>query len=295
MKVFLALKAHTNKTCCLLAAHGATLLFWLQRSHHSKDEFVGLTGRKILLLRKEVSHLRKPEGHMFTEWKKNSLASLVKISESGTLLHSIVLFTVIFSCNGHSTRLRRSRHKIILILACCLSHTYFFCQTWFTTNQRCHMRSGKGRRLLAFPPFPFHRAQHKEWHSFFSTDYTKLACYYSSTTEHMLNFLCIRNIPGLSNTAYRIFSHTKTKRNHVSCPTDVCCSRYVFNHRRTNLINWEFSLCISSCCLWCLQWHCISVGFLPNSSDLEKRQNECTQKSLLFPSLVFHWFRNRVN
>lgn len=129
-KVFLALKAHTNKTCCTLEAHSAILFFWLQSSHLSKDELVGPTGRKILLLRKEVSHLRKPEGHMFTEWKKKkNQASLVKISESGALLHSISLFTVIFSCNGHSTRLKRCSCKIIVILPCCLSHTYFFCQT----------------------------------------------------------------------------------------------------------------------------------------------------------------------
>lgn len=72
-KVFLALKAHTNKTCCTLEAHSAILFFWLQSSHLSKDELVGPTGRKILLLRKEVSHLRKPEGHMFTEWKKKKI------------------------------------------------------------------------------------------------------------------------------------------------------------------------------------------------------------------------------
>lgn len=61
------------------------LFFWLQSSHLSKDELVGPRGRKLLLLRKEVLHLRKPEGHMFTAWKKNNLASLVKISESDAL------------------------------------------------------------------------------------------------------------------------------------------------------------------------------------------------------------------
>ncbi|EOB04490.1 hypothetical protein Anapl_01442 [Anas platyrhynchos] len=44
------------------------------------------------------------------------------------------------------------------------------------------------------------RAQYKKQHSFISTDYTKLPHYYNSTTEHMLNFLCIRKVP-VSNKA----------------------------------------------------------------------------------------------
>lgn len=213
---------------------------------------------------------------MFTEWKKENLASLVKISESGALLYSISLFTVIFSCNGHSTRLKRCRCKIILILAGCPSHTYFSCRTWFTTSQRYHTRSGKERQLLAFPSFPFHRAQHREWHSFFSTDYTKLACYYSSTTEHMLHFLCIHSIPGSSRAeqySLQDFLTYQDKKEPCKLSNRCLLLRYVFNHTRTNLINWEFLLCVASRCLWCLQWHCISVGCLPHNSDVEKRQN----------------------
>lgn len=192
----------------------------------------------------------------------------MKIRESSALLCNTALYTVISSWNGHSTSLHRSRCKIILMIACCLSHTYFFCQTWFTANQIYHVKSGKGRRLLSFPPFTFHRAQHKEWQSFISTDYTKLACYYNSTTEHMLNFLCIHNVLG-SNKAeqYSLQYFLTYQDNKEPCKLSNRCLllRYVFNHRRTNLINWEFLLCISSCCLWCLQWRYISAGFYPTA------------------------------
>ena len=188
--------------------------------------------------------------------------------------------------------------KIPLMLAYCLPHIYFFCQTWFTASQTSHMKSGKGRRLLPFPPFTFHRAQHKEQHSFISTDYTKLACCCNSSTEHMLNFLCIHNVVG-SNKAeqysLQYFLTYQDKKEPHNLSNRCLLLRYVFNHRRTNLINWEFLLCISNCCLWCLQWCCVICWVLPYSSKLEKRQKEKIQKSLLFPSSVFSGFRNRIN
>lgn len=139
------------------------------------------------------------------------------------------------------------------------------------------MKSGKGRGLLSFPPFTFHRAQHKEWHSLISTDYTKLACYYNSTTERMLNFLCIRNVLG-SNKAeqysLQYFLTYQDNKEPRKLSNRCLLLRYVFSHRRASLINGEFLLCVSSCYLWCLQWHCISAGVLPHSSKLEKRQKE---------------------
>lgn len=162
------------------------------------------------------------------------------------------------------------------MLTCYLSHTDFFYQTSFTANQTHHMKSGKGRRLLSFLPFIFHRAQHKEWHSFISTDYTKLACYCNSTTEQMLNFLCIRSILWSNKSeqySLQYFLTYQDKKEPCKLSNRCLLLRYVFNHRRTNLINWVFLLCTLSC-LWCLQWHWVSAGVLAHSSKLEKRQKE---------------------
>lgn len=147
---------------------------------------------------------------------------------------------MILSYNDHSTKLKRCRCKIILILACCLSRTYFSCQTRFTTSQRYHMRSGEERGLLALFPSPFHRTHHREWHFFFSTAYTKVACYYSSTTEHMLHFLCIPNILGSSRAEqHRLqdFLTCQDQKEPHKLSNRCLLLRYVFNHRRTNLIN----------------------------------------------------------
>lgn len=85
------MKVHTNKVCCLLAAHSAVLAS--KQSPFKRLVIVVLTGRK-LIARKEIAHLRNPEGNMFTEEGGNNLTSLVRIDENSALLHHTALYTV---------------------------------------------------------------------------------------------------------------------------------------------------------------------------------------------------------
>lgn len=136
------------------------------------------------------------------------------------LLHSISLFTVLFPCNSYSTRLKRCRCKIILILVCCLSHTYFFLSN-LIHNQRYHMRSEISHGILLSTGTIIGNG------TFF---FQQITPNLHVTTVPPLSICFIscasttcQGLAGLSNTACRIFSHTKTKRNPLSCPTDVCC------------------------------------------------------------------------
>lgn len=158
MKVFFALKVHKTKVCCVLAAHSAILT----SKQSPFKRLVSCAHRKKTTYTKERDiHLRKLEGSMFTEGKRNNLTSLVKISESSALLCNSALYSDLFT-KWPWYKASKEQLQNYFMLTCCLWHTYFFCQTCFTANQIYHMKSGKGRRLQTFLPFTFHRAQNKE-------------------------------------------------------------------------------------------------------------------------------------
>lgn len=119
-----------------------------------------------------------------------------------------------------------------------ISHTFFLSNLIHSQSDILHeIREGKRDSII--PPFTFHRVWHKE-HSFISADYTKLSHYYNSTSEHMLNFLCIHKVP-VSNKAkqysLQYFLTYQDNKEPRKLSNRCLLLRYVFNHRRTNLIN----------------------------------------------------------
>lgn len=225
MKISFALKTYSESVACWQPP-ALFCYFNFKAVTFQKEWLVVLTGRKLLMLKVVISHLSKPEGSMFTEGKKNNLNFLVKISERSALLCNAALYTEISSRNSHSTRLQRNSCKIILMLTCCLSHTHFFCQTWFTADQIYRRKSGKEGGLLA--SLLLLSIGH-------STRNSTLSFQQITPNFHIIITpplsICLISCASakyqcptrLGNTACSIFSHTKTIRNHVSCPTDVCC------------------------------------------------------------------------
>lgn len=86
MKISFALKTYSESVACWQPT-ALFCYFNFKAVTFQKEWLVVLTGRKLLMLKVEISHLSKPEGSMFTEGKKkNNLNFLVKISESSALL-----------------------------------------------------------------------------------------------------------------------------------------------------------------------------------------------------------------
>lgn len=120
-----------------------------------------------------------------------------------------------------------------------ITHT-FFLSNLIHSQSDIPQEIREGRRAPSIPPSTFHRAQYKEQHSFISTDYTKLPHCYNSTTEHMLNFLCIHKVP-VSNKArqysLQYFLTYQDNKEPRKLSNRWLLLRCVFNNRRTNLIN----------------------------------------------------------